>query len=590
MKTHSVEFENYKPDTVAEQIIDLFETWQNGKQKWMDRTKEVMEYIYATSTRETSNQQNPWSHTTVVPKLTQIHDNLGANYASALFGNRKDFFTFDPATQDEAVVSKRNAIEQYLHTKHAYSGFFEVMQRLLDDWVQTGNCFCRIEYVHETKPSATIPDGIETIYQGPKLFRISPWDITFDYTADSFDNAPKAFRSIQSRSQIFKDALDPKNQYDQAVVDKLREFSTFVMQIGRSETLKNIQRQYDGFNDVYDYFSSGKVELIDFIGDIYDPVTDTSYEHMLITVVDRRWVLRSIPLDDVQGYGFIYHSGWRRRPDNLWAMGPLENLVGMQYLINHLENARADAFDQMLRPDEVYVGAVETQEDGPVRRHYLDDGNGSVNYLRPDTTILNADLQIQMKEAQMEAYAGAPREAMGLRSPGEKTKFEVQTLANAASRLFQHKINDFERFVELIINGELVLATSYLQGTDFYKIFDDDFGVLEFESVTKDDLTVKGKLLARGASHYAETARLVQELSTFENILAASPGLAMHFPAQPRAQAWNEALGFSKYQLYQPFGTLDEQLKLAQLQRAAQTMDVENQAAAQGMQQGPPNG
>lgn len=41
----------------------------------------------------------------------------------------------------------------------------------------------------------------------------------------------------------------------------------------------------------------------------------------------------------------IVHAGWRYRPDNLWAMGPLDNIVGMQYRIDHLENLKADAMD-----------------------------------------------------------------------------------------------------------------------------------------------------------------------------------------------------------------------------------------------------
>ena len=43
-------------------------------------------------------------------------------------------------------------------------------------------------------------------------------------------------------------------------------------------------------------------------------------------------------------------AGWRPRPDNLYAMGPLDNLVGMQYRIDHLENLKSDVFDQIAYP------------------------------------------------------------------------------------------------------------------------------------------------------------------------------------------------------------------------------------------------
>jgi hypothetical protein len=196
-----------------------------------------------------------------------------------------------------------------------------------------------------------------------------------------------------------------------------------------------------------------------------------------------------------------------------------------------------------------------------------------VKNLAPDPTVLNADNQIERIEAQMEMYAGAPREAMGIRSPGEKTKFEVQRLENAASRLFQAKIKDFEQeMVEPAINGELQCAVLNLHGEDVAKVIDDDLGVLEFMSITTTDLTVKGKLRARGASHYAKQAQLVQELQGFEGVLAQDPDLKVHFPAKPRAKAWNDAMGFDKLGLYKPFGQVAEAVELHQHQSAAQSM------------------
>jgi hypothetical protein len=55
----------------------------------------------------------------------------------------------------------------------------------------------------------------------------------------------------------------------------------------------------------------------------------------------------------------IFHAGWRERPDNLYAMGPLDNLVGMQYRIDHLENLKADVFDQIAYPILKIRGDVE---------------------------------------------------------------------------------------------------------------------------------------------------------------------------------------------------------------------------------------
>lgn len=579
MAKQSVELNGLEPYALADQIVSLYTQWQMNRQVWLNRVKEVIQYVYATSTRETTNSKNPWSHSTVIPKLTQIHDNLGANYSNALFGNR-EFFTFEPAIANEASAKKRRAIENYLATKHDYNGFRATMKKLLDDWVQTGNCFCRVEYVRELEEDK-VTGGVVVTYEGPKVYRISPYDIVFDPTIAEFKDSPKIIRELTTRGELMRRMESPEGKdYDQVEMSRLKKFYQVIAGWREADVNKNIQMQMDGFASPFQYFRSGKVELLHFIGDIYDSQTGTLLKSRLITIADRRCIVRHVSLDDLQGFGKIYHAGWRKRPDNLWAQGPLDNLVGMQYLINHLENARADAFDQMLSPDRVHIGNVEIEKDGPVTNYYVDDAGGDVKNLAPDVTVLNSDNQIALKEAQMEAYAGAPREAMGIRTPGEKTAFEVSSLQNASGRLFQTKIEDFEvELVEQVLNGELEVAVSNLNTSDVAKVLDDDYGVTEFVTITRDDLTARGKLKARGASHYAKRAQLVQELQQFGNVLGSDQELRVHFPAKARAKAWSDALGLDKIGLYRPFGQIDEAVELQQVQQAAQdSMDNFNSA------------
>lgn len=586
MAKASTEFQGLEPSSIAEQVAGFYTQWNSGRQVWLNRVKEVIQYVYATSTRETTNSKNPWSHSTVVPKLTQIHDNLGANYAGALFGGR-EFFTFEPAKRDEASAAKRRAIVSYLATKHDANGFRHVMKKLLDDWVQSGNCFARVEYVRELEVDPRTNEEYVT-YQGPKVFRISPYDIVFDPTVTEFKDTAKIIREVISRGELFRRVQDsPEGEdYNVAEVQRIMQFYSLIATMTDAEINKSIQMQMDGFGNASSYFKSGKVELLHFVGDIFDAVTGQLHKSQLITIVDRRYVIRQGTLADYQGFGRIYHAGWRKRTDNLWAQGPLDNLVGMQYSINHLENARSDAFDQMLSPDRVLIGTVEVEKDGAVTNYYVDDKGGDVKNLVPDGSVLQADTQIALKEAQMEAYAGAPREAMGIRSPGEKTAFEVSTLQNAASRLFQTKIEDFEQeLVELVLNGELEVAVRNLDTNDVAKVLDEDFGVQEFLTITRDDLVARGTLKARGASHYAKRAQLVQELQAFQAVLAGDQEIRVHFPAKARARAWNDALGFDKLELFQPFGGIDEAVQLQQAQLSAQNMMDESAAASQGLQE-----
>lgn len=578
MSKMAVALVGLETESLGDQIACLYTRWNNARLGHRTEVAEIIRYVYATDTKQTANKTNPWSHSTHIPKLTQIHDNLATQYANALVG-RDDFFTFEPGSVADA--KKRKAVVSYLKTKHKYSRFKQAIKLLLNDWVQQGNCFGQLHYVvRKTKDWQT---GVESVdYQGPVLERINPSDIEFDPTAPSFAESAKIVRQVVSMGEFIREAEEKVElRYDPAGIAKVRQLRLTFNGMRTEDQLKIDQRQVEGFENYGSYLSSGKVELLHFYGDIYDPNTDTFYKDRMITVVDRRYVLRNLESNDYGNIGKIYHCGWRKRNANLWAQGPLANLVGMQYLIDHLENARADAFDQMLSPDEVYIGQVNTIIEGATRKHYVDDKDGDVKYLRPDATILQADNQIALKEAQMEAYAGAPREAMGIRTAGEKTAFEVESLQNAAGRLFQNKIDDFElEFLDDVLNGEIELAHRNLDSVDVAETQDEDFGVTEFRKITKADLRVKGKLVPQGASHFAKRSTAVRELQQFSATLQADQALAVHFPAKERAKAWNDLMEFDRYKLFVEFGGVGEQVELAQFQQAAQSMLTKQQAGA----------
>ena len=120
-------------------------------------------------------------------------------------------------------------------------------------------------------------------------------------------------------------------------------------------------------------------------------------------------------------------------------MGPLDNLVGLQYRVDHLENLKADALDLTIHPPLKIIGDVEPFTWGPEEViHIPEDGN--VEAMAPNAAAFQVNNEIAAILNIMEEMAGAPKEAMGFRSPGEKTAFEVQQLQNAASRIFQIKL------------------------------------------------------------------------------------------------------------------------------------------------------
>lgn len=554
--------------TVAAEIVRNWTTWRGASEVVRQRWKEAVQYTYATSTNETTNAQNGHGHSTHIPKVANILDNLNANYMEALFPHG-DWFKFKGFDQEASFKEKREAIESYLKTKHDISGFTNTMQRILTDWCLYGNCFAGVTYERELH--ATQADG-SAGFQGPRVYRISPYDIVFNPLATDFEHAPKIIRSLKTMGELLRDVEEnPELNYSQEIVDLMLNDRKQLASMSATDVDKSSQLQFDGFGSASTYYNSGHVEILEFYGDIYDKNTMKLLKNHVITVVDRKHVIRSQPLETWTGRPHIYHCGWRTRPDNLWAMGPVDNLIGLQYRMNHLENSRSDAFDAMLSPDLVFTGQVEDVEKVNGAMHYTMAEGGSVRNLAPDTTVLNADFQIQQIEAQMELYAGAPREAMGVRTPGEKTADEVQRLEAASGRVFQHKIRYFEReFLEKILEAEVEVARRNIDTIDVIEVLDDDLGVSEFVTIQKADITANGRLNAVGARHFARQNMLTKNLQQFSAQVNNDPLLQQHFPSERLAKAWEDLLGFKNLELFQAYGRVAENAELQRLSQVAE--------------------
>jgi len=421
-------------------------------------------------------------------------------------------------------------------------------------------------------------------YSGPRVHRISPFDIVFNPLATSFENSPKIIRSLKTMGEIARDIEDkPELGYERVILDRMSEVRARIRHANVEDFDKTVQMQFDGYGTASQYFTSGFVEVLEFYGDIYDIETRQFLKNYVVTVVDRTWVIRAQPLDTWSGRPNIFHAGWRFRQDNLWAMSPLANLVGMQYLVNHLENARADAFDQMLAPTRVLVGDVE--EDGveagvPGGTYSIPSGDGSVSNLLPDTTVLTADIQIDRKMEQMEEFAGAPKQTLGIKAPGEQTATEANILNTASSRIFQNKLTTFEEtFLDQILNAELEVARRNLNATDVVKVVGDD-GIVDFIDISKNDLLANGKLVPIGARHFSRQLQLTSNLSLLSQALQADPMMQQHFPSLKMAELYQELLDFDKMELVVPYGRVAESAELARTSdAAAQQVESESQVS-----------
>ena len=558
------------PDRLAAHIGMQWSEQKSRRSGWEKEASERRDHIFATDTKTTQNATLPWKNSTTTPKLCQIRDNLHANYMAALFPNDQ-WLSWEGASETAVEKGVRESIEHYMSDKLRASGFKNDISRLLYDYIDYGNVFAAVEYVSDE--AVNINGQIVPKYSGPILTRISPYDIVFDVTATSFKRAPKIIRSVISMGELQADADryvgDQSEDFREAVA-KLREFRITLTRNSFEDFKKNEGITKDGFGSIQNYANSPEVEILTFYGDVYIAVEDLLLKDHKIVVLDRRYVISSMPIDSLEGLDPIHHVGWRQRPDNLMAMGPLDNLVGLQYRIDHLENLRADMMDMTAFPMTKIKGdSVEDFQYAPAAKINM-DVDDDVEFMRPDTTALNADLQIARHMEVMEEMAGSPKQAMGFRTPGEKTAFEVQTLENAAGRIFQNKIRHFEEiFMEPIINTMFVQSVKNASAYDKVRTVDPATGAVDFRDIKLEDLKHSGRLRPVGARHFVEKAQAVQNLqSLFSSPMGQDPNFLAHWSPLQLSRAAEDLLDLRKYKIVQENIRIVEQ---AQTQATANT-------------------
>ena len=560
--------QTFSGDNLAQYVAMTWFNYHTQRFPKIALWKELRNYIFATDTTTTTNKSLPWKNSTTLPKLCQIRDNLHSNYISALFPN-DNWLKWEGYSLKDSVKQKTKAIEAYMSNKTRESRFRTEISKLVYDYIDYGNAFATVDYHNSyilDELGNRVPD-----YIGPKVRRISPYDIVFNPIASSFMDSFKIVRSLRHRGELAIMAQEePDNVYLQKALINRDKLLKHMKAYGIEDADKAEGFSMDGFGNYTEYLGSDYVEFLEFYGDIFNSETGELQKGQKVTVIDRMWVINQEAFKSWLGHAPIYHVGWRTRSDNLWAMGPLENLVGMQYRIDHLENLKADAMDLGVLPPLVIKGEVEAFTYKPGEEIHIDE-NGSVEELaRNAQWIIQADNGINILEQRMEQYAGAPREAMGIRTAGEKTAFEVQQLQNAAGRIFQEKTNNFEiELLERILNAMFEIAKRNIDQEDVVRVIDDDLGVEQFLKITKDDITASGKLRPIGSRHFAAQAQLVQNLTSISNTPIWQQ-IGPHISSLQLAELVEDVLGLGKYTLMSPNVAVFEQQETQRLASQAQ--------------------
>lgn len=560
-----------QPDGLATAIANKFVTWENSRDAWYRNAKETLENLYATSTRDIYNQTREFDNCTHIPKITQIRDMLITYYLDAMF-SLPDYVEWEPYTAETVAVDKKNILKATMKQMLYDSNFQPTIRELVEDYVDYGNAF------------ATAIKVTGNTYTGPKAVRLDPLNVYFDPLASSFKDSPKIIRTIKTIGELMADAEDLPDDaalYKEALQKALDKRNTIYNTVAttNSENIVDDMCKIAGFESWSAYYSSDTVELLTFYGDLFDIATNTLHRNSRIVVMDRCSVIINEPIDD---YGFksnILKAGWRDRKNNLWSMSPLDNIKGLQFMVDFLENKRADIFNFISNPMWVTKGDVEMPEFLYPGCHIGLDNDGDFKTITPDATALQADLYIDRYMTQMEEMAGTPREAMGFRTPGEKTAFEVSQLNTASSRLFNEKTRKFEmEMLEPLLTLMLRIYLSDSARTVKVKTVN-EMGVTLFKDVNLSELSADGRFVAVGSSTYTEKARLAQTLmQIYNSAIISDPLVSDYFDPKVIAQAITYTTGLDKFDgILKPNARTDAQLSMAKSQEYNQQQLEEEQ-------------
>ena len=575
-----------QPEGLAAAIADKFVTWENSRDKWYRNAKETLENLYATSTRDIYNQTREYDNSTHIPKITQIRDMLITYYLDAMF-SLPDYVDWEAYDYDSIDVNTRNTLKSVAKQMVEDSGFKPTIRELVEDYVDYGNCFATVVNVTDT-----LGDAI--IYQGPRAVRLDPLNIYFDPLASDFNRSPKIIRSIKTLGELIAESEDlpeDANMYKEALNKAIKNRSMVRDRLAETnaELIKDDICNIAGFGNWSAYYASDIVELLTFYGDIYNMEDKKLHRNTRIVVMDRSHVLLEEP---IKNYGFksnIFKAGWRDRKDNLWSMSPLDNIKGMQFMIDFLENKRADIFNYISNPMIVTKGDVEMPE-------YLYPGcqvgldvDSDLQFARPDATALQADLYIDRYINLMEEMAGTPREAMGFRTPGEKTAFEVSQLNTASSRLFNEKTRKFElEMLEPLLT--LMLRIYMTNPTRTVKIRNQlEDGTVLFEEVNLDQLQANGRFVAMGSNTYTEKARMAQTvMQIYNSAIPSDPLVFNYFNPKTLAKIIAYTTGLDSWpDIVKENARTNAELEMRQTQEFAQQQLEETQVRGlQNAQQG----
>ena len=222
--------------------------------------------------------------------------------------------------------------------------------------------------------------------------------------------------------------------------------------------------------------------------------------------------------------------------------------------------------DEGYRPGASYYGGVDSD----------------VRAIVPDATALNADNQIANYHRMMEEMAGAPPETRGIRTPGEKTAFEVSKLDQNATMMFVDKARIFERMLESMLKESFELMLLNFDIEDYIEVFGEDAEEGGLRALAEASELSRGDFVAMGARHWTRRNRETLEMNNFMTGPLQDPKIRAHVSGVKLAEYWERKLNLEDEGIVEENAGVKEDVRLQaiaqeeaqQLQEEAQTEPI----------------
>ncbi len=547
--TRPINFTDYSDKiNVASSISGFWDSYNSRRAKAMAKWKEIDLYRYATDTKDLPGADN-FDHNVHIP-ITHIVDEKLKSILNATAFPHEDWLGWEASDFEAENVEKRNRVLSYINKVHSLTKFTREGKKALADLVAYGNNFLQTVHVNESsEEGGKIVEG----YVGPKTYRISPYDIVFDPTSPSFE---ESFKVIRKKMTVGEFALFAEKHSDLVDPEVVRNILS--RRIGSSDSAttnnqyKDAQYVPEGFDSLDGYYMSGYVHVLWFYGSIFDEATLKVIPNRCILVAD----YNKIVFDKHDPDPKIRKGGWKERPDNLWSQSPLEPIIGLNYEINHRENAKNDAIDKFIHPDELYIGDPEIiHDDVTGRREIWAPINGSAQDITPDASTLSFNTEIDKLTMTVMQVVGIPPDVIGFRSPGEKTAFEVQNLNDGAFRDFVDHVAQWEQdCLEKVIGDQISVGRAHFNGSTV--TVNSPEGIPLSAAVSKEDLKVNAVVVPQGARRFA---RMLQQLAGIQSMAQTLQFYQSHVDSYNLAKAIETLSGLDEFGIIKKFAAIEEQ-------------------------------